>query len=298
MLAPHLLGFPAAVPAPRAGTCPSARQALGQPGAGRLEIAQVHGCSAVTGCAATSPLQLLVPRPRGQAAWIVAASHGGGLVGGDAVDLELSVGAGATACLGTQAETKVYRASGAGGATQRLRATVGEGGLLALLPDPVSPYAASSYEQEQRFELAAGASLVVLDAVTAGRAARGERWGLASYRSRNEVRAAGETILADAVRLVAGEGPPLPRRLAGLELLATVIVLGPRVAGAARDLLRAIAEAPASADAPVLLAASPLAGGLFLRFGARAVEAGVAAIRSTLSFLAGPLDGDPLLRRP
>lgn len=297
MLSPVLLDFPHPVPEIGAGNCSPERQAPPRAGAGRLEVQLVDGSSALTGCAASSPLQLMAPRPRGPAAWIVAASHGGGLVAGDAVTLEVSVGPGATACLGTQAETKVYRASGAGGATQRLDATVGAGALLALLPDPVSPFAGSSFAQLQRFELAAGASLAILDAVTAGRAARGERWAFDGYRSRNEVRADGRLVLADGVRLLAGEGPPLPRRLAGLQLLATVILLGPRVAGAAREILRALAEAPAE-QAPVLSAASPLADGLLLRLGASSVEAGVAAIRAHLSFLAAPLDGDPLLRRP
>jgi urease accessory protein len=316
MLAMAPLGFPPPVLALRAGSCSSGRQPLPPGGVGRLEIAQVEGCSAMIGCAATSPLQLLAPRPRGPAVWVVAASHGGGLVAGDAIELEVSIGAGATACLGTQAETKVYRSGDGGGATQRLGAAVGEGALLALLPDPVSPFAGSSYEQVQRFELARDASLVILDAVTAGRAARGERWAFDRYRSRNEVRIAGKPLLADGVRLVAGEGPPLPLRLAGLELLVTVILLGPRVAEAARTILQATAELPApgapqgaperwaapppgsNLDAPVLWAASPLGDGLFLRMGARSVEAGMAAVRSHLSFLAAPLDGDPLLRRP
>ncbi len=299
MLAPTLLGFPAELPAMRAGSCPPLRQPPPRPGVGRLEVARVEGASAVVGCFAASPLQLLTPRPRGEAAWVVAASHGGGLVAGDAVALEVSVGPGATACLGTQAETKGYRSGGAAGASQRLDAAVGDGALLALLPDPVSPFAGSSYDQVQRFDLEAGASLAVLDAVTAGRAARGERWAFDRYRSRNEVRVAGELVLSDALRLVAGEGPRLSDRLPRVELLATVILVGPRVAAAARELLRDLAEAPAPAPGgPVWTVASPLGDGLLLRVGARSVEAGMAAVRSHLSFLAAPLDGDPLLRRP
>ncbi len=299
MLSPTPFDLEVAVPGSRAAACPSPRQPpCPGPGAGRLEVLAVDGCSGVVTCAASSPLQLLAPRPRGAAAWILAASHGGGLVSGDAVDLEISVGAGAAACLGTQAETKVYRAAGGAGARQSLAAAVGGGGLLALLPDPVSPFAEARYEQEQRFELAAGASLVVLDAVTAGRAARGERWAFARYRSRNEVRVSGMLILADAVHLEAGRGPPLLRRLAGLELLATAIILGPRVAAAARELLQALGRAPADGGAAVLAAASPLADGLILRLASRSVEEGMQALRAHLSFLAAPLDGDPLLRRP
>jgi urease accessory protein len=219
-------------------------------------------------------------------------------VSGDAVQLEISVAAGATASLGTQAETKVYRSAGGRGASQALAAAVAPGGLLALLPDPVSPFAGARYEQLQRFHLAAGASLVVLDAVTAGRAARGERWAFARYASRNEVRIGGELVLADGVRLDADQGPPLPRRLAGVELLATIVILGPRVAATARDLLQAVGQLPADGAAPVLAAASPLADGAILRLASRSVEEGMEAVRSHLSFLAAPLDGDPLLRRP
>jgi urease accessory protein len=288
--------IPVGLPALRAGSCPPMRQI--RAGAGEVEVAQVEGSSALVTCRAASPLQLLSPRPRGAAVWVLAASQGGGLVGGDAVDLSISVGAGAAAFLGTQAETKVYRAGEAAGASQRLEARIGAGGLLALLPDPVSPYAGSRYEQLQRFDLAAGASLAVLDAVTAGRAARGERWALERYRSRNEIRVDGQLVLADAVRLEAGEGPPLPRRLGGLELLATVILLGPRLAPAASELLARLGQAPASGEAAVLAVASPLRDGVVLRLGARTVEAGMAALRAHLSSLATPLDGDPLLRRP
>ncbi len=313
MLAPTSLDFQGHLPERRADACSlKEHDPSPGPGSGRLEVALVDGLSGVVTCLASSPLQLLAPRPRGAAAWIIAATHGGGLVAGDAIDLEVSVGPGATACLGTQAETKIYRANlspspaktrcGArglgGGAAQALTAAVGPGGLLALLPDPVSPFAGARYQQEQRFELGEGASLVVLDAVTAGRAARGERWAFHRYRSRNEIRAAGALLLADAVRLDEGQGPPLPRRLAGLELFATVIALGPRVAEPARRLLETVRRAPAAGDDPVLAAASPIGDGLLLRLASRSVEAGMHAIRSHLSFLSDPLDGDPLLRRP
>ena len=289
---------PSAAPGPGRDRASPGRAAAPAPGVGWAEVAEVEGCSALVGCAAASPLQLLAPRPRGRAVWLVAASHGGGLVAGDAIDLAISVGAGATACLGTQAETKVYRDARGRGARQRLTAQVGAGGLLALLPDPVSPFGGSRYEQVQGFELAAGGSLVVLDAVTAGRAARGERWAFDGWRSRNEVRVGGALVLADALRLEAAEGPAVAGRLPGVELLATVILIGPRVEDAAAALLEAHAAAPAAGDAPVLSAASPLPGGALLRIAARSVEAGLAAARAQLAFLSDPLDGDPLLRRP
>jgi urease accessory protein len=97
----------------------------------------VDGASAIVACAAASPLQLLSPSPRGRCAWIIPASHGGGLLAGDDVSLEVDVGDGAVALLSTQAGTKVYRSPGRV-ATQRLDARVGRDAVLAVLPHPVS----------------------------------------------------------------------------------------------------------------------------------------------------------------
>jgi len=292
----------ASLPALRANVCPTGVQPRSvHPGAGWLEVARIGGQSAVVGCAAASPLRLLVPIPRGRAVWTIAATLGGGLLAGDAIDLAVTVGAGAALYLGTQAETKIHRAvPGGTPARQTLSVQVGAGGLLALLPDPVSPYAHSRYEQRQRFELEPGASLLLLDAVTAGRAARGERWAFERYAARNEIAVGGRTVLADGLRLAAAEGPPLEERLQGVELLATLVAIGPSAAAGARAILDALSTAPAPADAgaPVLAAASPLADGVLLRLAARSVEDGMAAIRAHLAFAAALLGDDPLARRP
>jgi urease accessory protein len=226
----------------------------------------------------------------------VAASHGGGLVGGDHVVLDVAIGAGAQGCLTTQAETKVYRSTGAPG-RQTLRARIEDGGLLAVLPEPVSAFAGAAYAQAQRIELAPGGSLVLVDAFTAGRSARGERWAFRSVASVNEIAVDGRLVLADALRLAEGEGPPVAARMAGMELLATVVLLGPRVAAAAAALLAELGARPAERT-PVLAAASPLADGLHLRLAAAEVEAGLAALRAALAFLPGLLGEDPLSRRP
>ena len=76
------------------------------------------------------------------------------------------MGAGARCFVSTQASTKVYRSERAAG--QSLRAHAAEDSLLVLLPDPVTPFAESSYSQEQHIDLAAGASLVAVDWMTAG----------------------------------------------------------------------------------------------------------------------------------
>src|SRR5688572_3469687 len=79
------------------------------PGVGQIEVTRAAGRSRVTRAYATSPLRLLTPRNHGDAAWIYAASYGGGLLGGDRVQLSVQVANGARAFLSTQASTKIYR---------------------------------------------------------------------------------------------------------------------------------------------------------------------------------------------
>jgi urease accessory protein len=268
-----------------------------RPGQGRLATALVDGASAIVACVAASPLQILSPSPRGDCAWFMPASHGGGLVAGDHVSLEVDVGEATTALLSTQAGTKVYRTPGPL-VSQRLSGRVGRGAVLAHLPHPVSCFAGARYSQEQRFELAAGASLLWLDALTAGRVARGERWAFDEYRSRLEVAVAGRGVLVDAPRLLPGEGLPVAERLAGFELLATLVAVGPALAAHARSLLEAIAAAPAKPGADVLAAASPLAGGVLVRVAARRIEGGLAFLRERLGFVEAVVRVDPFARTP
>ncbi|HKA86003.1 MAG TPA: urease accessory protein UreD, partial [Haliangiales bacterium] len=165
------------------------------PGEGVCEVARRGAGSAVVRLAARSPLRLLTPRNHGGAAWVVTTSYGGGLVDGDALRIALRVGPGAAAYLATQSSTKVYP----GAASQTIVADVGDGGLLVSLPDPVVCFAGARYRQDATIRLGAGAGLVWLDGLTAGRAARGERWRFAGYRARTRIERGGDTFALDGL---------------------------------------------------------------------------------------------------
>jgi hypothetical protein len=61
--------------------------------AGRVAIERSGNRSVIVGLTAKSPLKILAPRSLGGAAWIYTTSYGGGLVDGDALHLDLTVGA-------------------------------------------------------------------------------------------------------------------------------------------------------------------------------------------------------------
>ncbi len=288
------------LPRNEAGPCsisvPAERSAPG-PGQGRLAVALVEGASAVVGCASAPPLHLFTPRARGRSVSALVAGHGGGLLAGDVVELAVEVGPGAVATVGTQADTRVYRSEGPR-AVQRVTARLGAGAALGHLPEPTRCFAGARYRQEQRFDLEPGASLLLLDALTPGRSARGERWAFDEYLTRNEVHLGGRLVLRDALRLLPGEGPGVAHRMRSFELLATVVALGPAFAHAARAILERVGALAVEGGGALRVAASPLLDGLHLRLAARSVEEGQAFVHEQVA-LASPVFGrDPLAHRP
>lgn len=143
------------------------------------------------------PLKLISPRGLGQPCLSVfIMSYGGGLVGGDQIDLSVTIEKECKLSLLTQGSTKIFKQRG--GSTmqttgfrtvtsQTMKVVIEEGGLLALLPDPVQPFSDSCYHQYQSFEMHSKGNLILLDWITSGRPARGENWTLSSFRSRNDI---------------------------------------------------------------------------------------------------------------
>ena len=113
-------------------------------GHGELRVEVISGASAVVKSRATSPLKILVPRPRGPSVWAYLSSYGGGLVAGDQIQINLGLGEHARCYLGTQASTKVYRNPGLRPCGHSLKAVLGEGSLLVLAPDRCRRFAAHS----------------------------------------------------------------------------------------------------------------------------------------------------------
>jgi len=87
-----------------------------------------------------------------------------------------------------------------GGSTQVLRAQVGDGALLLLLPDPVVPFRDSRFTQHQEFDLAPSAPTCV-DGVEAGQsgAGSGEANAAASRHAAGGGGTGGSLVLVDWV---------------------------------------------------------------------------------------------------
>ncbi|WP_273886799.1 urease accessory protein UreD [Rubrobacter naiadicus] len=104
----------------------------------------------------------------------------GGILGGDVLEVDISVAPKASATVLTQAANKVYRGDFA---EQRAMLVLGRGAFLEYLPHHLIPYADSDYLQETDFLLSPDATLIAWDACSAGRVARGERFRFRRLRS-------------------------------------------------------------------------------------------------------------------
>ncbi len=196
-----------------------------------LAVSLVHGLSAATTAWARSPMKLLTPRSRGESVWAYTSSFGGGMVAGDRTRLEVTVDPGACCFLGTQASTKIYRNPAHLPCSHELIAKIDDDALLILAPDPVQCFADSSYEQRQHFTLSPSANLLLIDWMSGGRTARGERWSFHRYLSRNEIERDGRKVLIDALSLDSRDGALDSKYRGGrFNCLATVALFGPRLA--------------------------------------------------------------------
>ena len=265
---------------------------VGRRGSASARIARDGGRSYVARLRAESPLRLLTPRGGGDAAWLVASSFGGGLVDGDELTLDVTVAAGASCLVTTQSSTKIYR----GVSAQTTRARVEGGATLLVLPDPAVPFAGADFRQTTEVALASTSSLALLDIVTAGRVARGERWAADRLATSLSVDVGGRPLLRDALLLDPAHGP-LVGRLGRFDALATVVLLGPVFDASARVALQAIRSSRLSRGAEVVVAGSALGDGLFVRIGATTIASLLAAARELLGPACAAAGEDPWSRR-
>jgi urease accessory protein len=270
------------------------------PGRGMVRIIRCGDRSAVIQAYATSPLRLLTPRNHGRASWIFTSNLGGGLVDGDRIALDIDVGSGAAAFVSTQASTKVYRSPA--GTSADLFAHVNDDGLLVVVPDPVVCFAGSRYRQTQRFELTRRANLVVLDWISSGRWASGERWAFREYVSRLIVDIDGAEIVHDALALRDRDGA-IGERLGRFDVLAVAVIAGAALTSEAERIVSRAAAAPIVRVADQLVAATALthadlgSAGCLVRVAGRSVEEVGRTIREYLGFVPALLGDDPWSRK-
>ncbi|KAG6832299.1 hypothetical protein H0H92_003532 [Tricholoma furcatifolium] len=231
-------------------------------GHGRISLVSYGSSAVFSEFAATYPLKLLAPRiTRSGVAVVYLLTYGGGLVGGDEVQLFVNVDAQTVLVMLSQGSTKVFKLRPGqrlaiaqsnsrysdpgneppiepGSTMQNMTYTISAGGALFLLPDPVTCFRSASYNQTQTFRLSKDSSIVILDWLTSGRMSMGEEWAFSRYYSANELWVDGKRIAKDVMLLDDQQVDPVskaqPRtmndRLAPYSCYAMIILYGPLVA--------------------------------------------------------------------
>ena len=259
-----------------------------------LSVERRDGCDRLADLYMRDPLRVLFPRPSSDELFpAILATTSGGLVGGDRLAVEISVGEGAALQLVGQAAEKIYRSAGPDTRVAvNLRA--GPGALLEMLPQGTILFDGARLDRRVNVDASADATVLTGEIVSLGRAAMGESFGRGLLRDRWFVRRDGRLVWADALVLEDGIAAVLrsPTGFAGATALGTAILVSPKAPQAlelARSLLESrpgIVRSGASLVGDVLVARFLSADGAALRaaFGAfwRGLRAGACGLPERL----------------
>ncbi|OWQ93520.1 urease accessory protein [Roseateles aquatilis] len=190
-----------------------------------------------------------------------------GLVGGDTLDMGLSVGEGAHALITTPGATRFYRSPSGALATQRVHAVLRERSRLEWLPLEAIAYPGCEALNEARFELAPTAELMAWDITALGLPGADQPFGTGRFQQHLEIPGVwlerGLLDASDSVLMDGGLG------LAGHRCLGTLVF----AAGAAIERERRERALDAVRE---LIEADPLR----LTAGATAAQEGVLVVRA------------------
>lgn len=141
--------------------------------------------------------------PRGPVPEAVVINTGGGMAGGDGLDIAVVMGEAAAATVTTQSAEKVYRADAAP-AQIAVRLECAAGSALAWMPQETILFSGSRLRRRLDADLHPTASLTLAETTVFGRLAMGERLGDGLFEDRWRIRRGGRLVLAETVRL---DGP-------------------------------------------------------------------------------------------
>lgn len=139
----------------------------------------------------------------------------------------------------TQGSTKIFKGrAGLPATKQSLNVSIGCSAMCILIPDPVQPFADSSYIQDQCFKLETNANLIVLDWFLSGRPANGEVWDFNEFRSTNSIVDTTDT----ANRLLCRDAQILRKihmksQMKAYHCFATLLMTGPLTLDASQKML-------------------------------------------------------------
>jgi urease accessory protein len=183
---------------------------------GRIELsvaAEARGSSRRRVCEAGS-LRVRFPNvARGGALDAVIINTAGGMAGGDRFDLDFDVGTGARLTVSTAAAEKIYRSLGPD-TIVNVRLTAGAGATLAWLPQETILFDRMRLRRTIEADLSPDAQLIIAEMLVFGRSAMGETLVQGQLFDRWRIRAGGQLVFAESLRLDGAIAESLAQRAA------------------------------------------------------------------------------------
>lgn len=175
------------------------------------------------------PLRVQKPLyPEGEAVCHTVILHPpSGVVGGDELDIEVAVGAGAHALLTTPGAGKWYRSAGAW-ARQRLAFSVEANGVLEWLPQETIVFDGALASMASRIELADSARFIGMEVLCLGRRASGEQFARGALQLDTRITRNGKPLWLERGQIEGG-GALLDAAagLAGYSVSGTLLAVAP-----------------------------------------------------------------------
>lgn len=203
---------------------------VGRVGQLRLDYVRHDRKTIIARSRCTSPWHLFPPIYLDEtgSAYTLLLNPSGGLVGGDRLSIEMTLGADAHVVISTPSANRVYR-SLSEVSVQVVDVALGPGAILEWVPEPTIPFAGSRFRQVIHVTLAPGATVLLWDAIASGRIARGERWAFTSLENEIRVTTASGASVLERYDLTPREAQGQVKLAEAWDYVATLYVVGDAV---------------------------------------------------------------------
>ena len=171
--------------------------------------------------------------------------HGGGLVSGDAINLQFTLENDSILVLKTQGSTKVYRGNARHdpATRQEIIAKVYDDAFLVSVPDPVTCFKDSKLIQNQVYRLSEQASCIIVDSFTSGRSSNGEVWEASHIINNLQLFINDKLVFMENLDLQPTNGVTISEKIGNCRVFGIVLLVGPQTLRF-RDGLQSIKERP------------------------------------------------------
>ncbi len=179
-----------------------------------FDVARIDGKTRRRELYESGSLRVRFPSPEDHGLSAVFVNTAGGVAGGDAFGIDITVGDHARLTVTTAAAEKIYRSHGPASQLD-IALTAKAGAHLAWMPQETILFDQARVERRIDIDLADSASLLLCEIVIFGRAAMGETMKQGAFTDRWRLRRGGKLVFAETIRLNGDIGAVLDKRAVG-----------------------------------------------------------------------------------